>query len=571
MKAINILKTFSWALLTLILLTACEDDGDKIYLSSINGGDFVVTKTDVQLSAENSKEVVLSLAWTKDALAVSDPSMSAPNVLSTYIQISTESDFSSNVIESLESTFSKAYTGAELNTIAKNLGIEADKKTPVYFRLKSKTGNNMDPAYSDVATVNITSYSIDMSLGFILDKDKLDMGYTLSSTESDGIYAGFMGAAGWSNFYLLEGDGTIWGNDALGDSPFLLSSEEDANKRWNFWFPGLSGCYFTEVNTVKKQWSALFIPSLKVSGDLQAEMTFDRPKVKWTTVFKATSASTLKLKFQATGKQYNYSTGTDDAKAIDTPVAFSQNGGNIILTSQAGEISVTVPQAGDYTLEIDLRNPNAWTCKVVSGSDEPEEVNPYVYLPGIDDAISGAWTFDRTLSLYDEDKLSYAGVVNVNSKFGYSIHVEKDNWDDKYTLAEGSAVGGTLVFKGTDNLPAPSAGLYLIDTSIKDLTYNLTAIGNQIFVVGLDDKWEFDVPLTETSNTGIYSGKITFKGASPWGFTIHVKSGDWDRKFGGSKGKLNYRGSNITDDASLAPGTYQMTVDLIKGTYSITQ
>lgn len=568
MKAIRILKIFSWSILSLLLITACENDGDTIYLSGIEENELVATKSEVVLLQENANQTVLSFAWTKGTLAVSDPDMSAPDVLSTYLQISTQNDFASDVTESLQTGLSKAYTGAELNTVAKNLGATPDIATPLYFRIKSMTGNNMQPVYSNVTTVNVTPYNIDMSIGFILNSDKVDTGFTLSSPESNGIYTGFMGATGWYNYYLLEGDGAVWGNDAATGTAFLISSEADS---WNCWFPGISGCYYVVFDTQKSTWSSLLLPTLNVSGDINSEMTFDRPNVKWTTAFTASAATTLKVKLSTTGKQYDYSTGTDDASAIDTPVAFAQDGNNIVLASQAGDIEVSVPAAGEYTLILDLKDPGKWTCTVTSGSEEPQAPEPYVYLPGVDDGISGNWTFDNLLSLYNEDDWNYAGVINVNSLWGYSINPEKDNWNDKYTMAEGDAYSGTLEFAGENNLPAPDAGLYLIDVSLKNLTYNLTAIGEQIYVVGLDDKWVFDVPLSVTETAGVYSGSFTINGPSPWGFSIHLINGDWNRKFGGSDGKLYYGGNNITDDASLTAGTYRMTVDLINQTYSITQ
>jgi len=567
MKAI---KALSAILLLLAIMTGCERDGDDIMLSGLESNELVATENEVVLAQETSGQLALSLAWTTSTLTISNPDMYVPNILSYSIQVSTNSDFSSNVVESLESSLSKTYTGMELNTIVKNLGAQPDMATSIYFRLKGSLGSNLDPVYSNVIKVDITPYTIDMSIGFILDSKMEDTGRTLYSPTSNGVYTGFMGAAGWYNFFLKEGDGTTWGNDGVDGSAFLLSSEDDAAKRWNFWFPGTTGCYYVEVNTIKKVWSALLIPTLTVSGDISAEMTFDRPNVKWTAVFNASSATTLNIKLQGTGKQYDYSTGTDDDKAVDTNVAFAQNGQNISLANQAGNIAVTVPSAGEYTLVVDLSNPQAWTYEVVSGSTEPVEINPYVYLPGVDDGISGNWTFDNVLNIYNEDELSYAGVVNVNSQWGYGIYTEKDNWNDFYKMGSGDAYSGTLLSGGENNIPAPTAGLYLIDTSLKGLKYELTNIGSNIYVVGLHDQWTFDVPLAATATVGVYSGTITINSASPWGFQIHLDT-SWNHYFGGSQGKLYYKGSNITDDASLAAGTYQMTVDLINGTYSITQ
>lgn len=562
------LKKYIFTSLSLVALTSCEKDGDLITLSALEESELIATETAVVLNQETSRQNVLSFTWNISTLTVSDPDMSAPDILTTTLQVSKTDDFAA-VSESVEASLSKAYTGAELNTLAKNLGAAPDVAATLYFRLKASTGNNMDPVYSNVVTVEVTPYQIDMSVGFVLDKVQADTGLTLYSADSDGEYTGFMGATSWYNFFLKEGDGTIWGNDGVSGTAFLLSSEDDGAKRWNFWFPGLAGCYYVDVNTTRKQWSALYIPSLTLSGDLEGEMTFDRPNVKWMATFTTTSTS-VTVNISGTGKLYNYTTGTDDAAAIETPVAFAQSGEKLSLTEQAGNITVTVPAAGTYTLVINLSDPKNWTIEALEGSQEPGQVSQYVYLPGIDDGITGGdWNFDNTLTLYNEDELAYAGVVKVNSLWGYGIFTEKDNWEDFYKLGEGDAYAGTLGFKGATNIPAPAAGLYLIDTSLKGLIYSLISLGSTIYISGLNDVWDFSVTLAATATVGTYSGQITITSASEWGFQIHMDT-SWNHYYGGSAGKLYYK-SNITDDASLAAGTYTMTVDLIAGTYTITQ
>lgn len=564
MKSIkNIISLF----LLLAIMMGCEKDGDKIYLYGHEESNLTATETEVVLTQEKSTELVLSLVWSKSTLSVSNPDMSAPDVESIYVQASTQSDFSFSVVESPESNLSRSYTGAELNTMAKNLNVVADVATPLYFRIRSSVGNNMEPYYSNVVSVNVTSFDIDMRIGFILDSKMEDTGLTLFSPQSDGIYTGFMGATSWYNYYLMEGDGTVWGNDGVDGSAFLASSEDT---KWNFWFPGQGGCYFVEMNTVKKEWSALFIPELSVSGAVEGELTFDRPNNQWYLVFDATKTGTQTVRLQGVGKQYNYTTGTDDDAVIETNVAFMQGSSSLVFGSQAGDITVNMPATGESTLILDLSNPNEWTCKVVSGSTEPEQIIEYLYLPGIDDEISGSWTFDNYLDLYDEDGKAYAGVVNVSSEWGYSIHIEKDNWSDKYVLGEGDAYSGTLEWQGETNLPAPDPGLYLIDVSLKELTYNLAAVGEKIFISGLNDVWDFETSLNRTEAVGVYEGSIIVTTASEWGFQVHTDD-SWSHKFGGSEGKLYYQGNNITDDASLDPGTYTLTVDLVNQTYVITK
>lgn len=562
------IKNFFLMLAAITCLTACEEDGDKIYLNSLKEGSLIASESEIILSQENSKQIVLSLAWTQDNPVVSDPNMQAPNLVNMTMQVSTSNDFSTNLTESVETSLSKAYTGADLNTVAKNLGATPEAPNSLYFRLKSTTGNNMEPIYSNTATVIITPYTIDMSVGYILDSKQEDTGTTLYSATTNGDYIGFMGATAWYNYFMREGDGTIWGNDGVDGSAFLMSSENDADKRWNFWFPGFGGCYYVDVNTNKKVWSALYIPTLIISGDLEGEMTFDRPNVKWTLTFDAPQAGNMTIRATGTGKQYDYSTGTDDALAKDTPVGFTQNGETLAFSQQAGDIIVRIPSAGECTLTIDLSNPKAWKAEVVSGSAGPVETRQEIYLSGIDDLISGDWNFNNKLYLYDEDNEAYAGVVYAASEWGYNFFPEAGNWEDKYTFVSGDAYEGTMESKGEGgNLPAPEEGLYFFDASLKALTYKLVSLGNEIYYSGVNDDWTLHA-LAATDTKGVFSGNITIEKASEWGFQLILDTA-WEYKYGGSDGTLYYKGSNLTEDATLAPGTYTLTVDLINRTYTI--
>jgi starch-binding outer membrane protein SusE/F len=553
--------------LLLLFMSSCNKDGDMITLSGFQEGQLMATATDLVLSLDQKDSVMVTFAWTTSTLALSNPDMSVPdNILSNTLQASASGDFSTTIVESDEENLSKAYTCSEMNTLATSLGLVANTQTAIYFRLKASIGNNMEPLYSNVITLNVTPYRIDFTKGKILNSKKEETGINLYSATENGIYTGFMGATSWYNFFLQEGDGTVWGNDGVVGTAFMMSS--DASTHWNFWFPGIGGCYYVVVNTKTKLWSALSMPTLSVSGDIKGDMTFDRPNAKWTITFTTTTTS-MNIQLSGTGNQYDYTTGTTDASAISTPFGFTGSASSLQFASQAQNLTVTVPSAGTYTLVVNLLDPKALTVEAVQGTEEPEKVSPLVYLPGIDEGTSGSWTFNNTLKLYNEDNLAYAGVVNVNSLWGYSINVESGNWDDKYTLGTGDAYAGTLVFKGTSNLPAPTAGLYLIDVSLKALTYQLVSVGNVIYVSGLNDVWDMNTTLAKTATPGVYAGTVTISAASSWGFQIHLDT-SWNLKFGGSAGKLVYKGSNITDDTGLAHGSYTMTVNLIDGTYSFT-
>lgn len=202
--------------------------------------------------------------------------------------------------------------------------------------------------------------------------------------------------------------------------------------------------------------------------------------------------------------------------------------------------------------------------EVSSGSAEPEpEPEPAretLYMLGISEG-EGGWNFNHHLRLYNEDNLGYAGVADVNAPWGYQIGIEDGNWSAVYTLNEGGADAGTLAFEvgdGAVNIPAPDGGLYFFDVSLKALTYNSRALGREIYIAGLnklkDEDWTFE-PLPAANTIGVFSGGITITQPSAWGFKIYLFDGNWDYVYGGSAGKLYYKGADgITDDASLAPG-----------------
>jgi hypothetical protein len=570
MKVYQYISVMALSLMT-ACMTSCNNDGDLIYTTggvdlSLDG-----TQQDIVLDKNNLNALALTVYWNDNGtISTSDDRVAAPNyaVVNT-IQFSATADFASTVDFTMENgTFSKQFTHGDLNSVLNRLGYEGGVKAPLYIRVKGLLANNLDPQYSNVLTMNVTPYVIDMTKGFILNSNKEDTGNILASPNSDGVYTGFMGVTSWYNWYLQEGNGTIWGNEGENWEPFLMSSSVSTVAYGNYWFPGTEGCYYTIVNTNTNQWSALLLPSLTVSGGIQGDMTFDRKANVWRYVFNGSKGS-VNIKLSTTGKQYNYSTGTDDASAIDTAVGFGGSADNLTFGNSASNISVTIPTDGECTLKLDLSNPNQWTVTVVSGTDEgTAAVAQNIYLSGIDDGISGSWTFDNYLTLYNEDALCYGGVVNVNSLWGYFFYNEVDNWDDKYAMDEGSnGMEGKLVYKGTTNITAPDPGLYVFDVSLSALTYKLYAISS-VSYAGLNDDWT-PAAMEATATPGVYQATVQKSANTPWGVKILIND-SWDLVFGGGSGTLRLYQDGFDGDNDLANGTYILTVDLCKATYSYT-
>jgi hypothetical protein len=488
--------------------------------------------------------------------------MSVPNsVPKEIIEVSATNDFATSV-KIIPQTNTYAFTGAALNTLGKNLGFTSGVSSPMYFRVNTALGVNTTAYYSNIVTVNVTCYSIDMTTGFILSAKKEDTGYKLFAPNSDGEYHGFTGAAAWYNWYLLEGDGTNWGNLGVDGNAFVISN--DQSSQWNFWYPGQSGCYYTTLSRSSKEWTATYIPSLTVSGDISATMTFDKVAVKWYVSFTTTAAN-QSFKVKCTNASlYNKTTGTDDASAIAKTIGFVPHADSTLTFDWNSESAgnITISKAGDYTLTFSLANPKAWTYQIKAGKTVVvTPLSKYLYLPGIDDGISGSWTFDNYLNLISDVDSTYAGSVLVNSKWGYNMSLKVGEWTNVYKM--GSAEG-TLSYINGSNITAPNAGLYLIQADLKKLTYSHTAISSLSYA-GLNDNWTM-AAMDATSVAGVYSSHVTITAPSSWGCKLYM-NGSWDYFYGGASGALTYKGTGITDDAVIGAGTYDLIANVRNSSY----
>ena len=107
MKKLNNLFTLLSALL---LLGACEKDGDTYFLSSPEENELIASASSVVLTKETAKFYALSLAWTDQTLQVSDSRYQPTTGVQTSVQVSRTEDFSGQILETTESGVSKTYS-----------------------------------------------------------------------------------------------------------------------------------------------------------------------------------------------------------------------------------------------------------------------------------------------------------------------------------------------------------------------------------------------------------------------------------------------------------------------------
>ena len=458
--------------------------------------------------------------------------------------------------------YQKQFTNAELNGELTKLGFEAYEEQPMYVRVASTTGANIEPQYSNTLEFSVITYKIDYTYAIALSKDKTtELGHLYSPTEN-GIYTGFLALGGWGNWWLMENDGTTWGNTPVDGSVFNITSSEP----WNLWSSGFNGCRYVTVNTKQKFWNEISIPSVTVSGGITGDMTFNKEKKQWTLVYTAESTSPVTLQFSSPdSKLYNTTTGDSEDQGISTPLYFTSAG---ISTTAPEAITLSAPQTGDCTVTIDLSGETPAYSIEAGAAEGPEELSQILYVLGNDNE----YKYDQWIRLSDEDSKTYTGAVVIkNCKWGYYFSKELNDWkainQDPETADKKLKVGG-------DNIPAPAEGLYVVSASLGWMSYWYEMDGAQVTsvsYVGFNDKWDA-TEMTATETPGVYTATVSITGDTPWGVQLYV-NGSWQYTFGTrADGTLTWNSKDNGNPVGIdGNGTYTFTVDICHGTYTLTK
>lgn len=565
MKLNNIIRTVLLSGIVTFGLVSCDSDIDPVYVQPSDEVSLGGASGDIVLTPDNPQALAMTIYWSGDGkLALSDTLLQAPiNAADETIQLSKDETFTTTIDLSVEKGVrSRQFLCEELNSLLGRLGYEAEEKAPLYIRIKSVLAANLEPSYSSTLKVMVQSYRIHLTLGTVLDRDWNETTMKLASPEENGIYQGFMGVNGWTNWWFREANNVVWGNLGQDGMTFHASSADD---HWNFWFPDPAGCYFTTLNTQEGWWSGLHIDNLSVGGDLNGEMTYNMKANQWMMPVNLPNAASVTITVSGKGSLYNKET-TDMGPAIAQNVAFGGNSENLSFGETGSTITINLP-AGETTLVLDLSDPMA--LKIGAGEAAPEpEAEPRLYFSGVIN-----WDgFDDYISLYDEGTLSYGGAHWVDSEWGYRAYPQPD-WATAYKAAEGATpLSGSLILAESDgNIPAPEKGLYVMDFNMKELTYQLTKVETVTFT-GLNDDWSEHPMVQSEDNPEVFTAEFVKEKETPWGVKVLINN-DWSLFFGGGNGSLILGHSDATsgfdgDNALTVGETYILRIDLGTQTYS---
>jgi len=562
-----------------IFAASCDNDGEKITttFSAVTAGS--TSENSVVLTPSTSSDLALSLYWTDNGkISLSDTSYKAPDyAVTNVIQFSASEDFSGKMKEITPDGGIYAYqlTVYELNSLVLNLGFEGSVSTPLYIRIKSVLGNNLDPGYSNVMTINVTPYVIDMSKLSMRNKDTDQTVFAhLTSAQQNGEYEGFAVTSGtWQNFYFVENDGTVWGNDGVAGTPFLLSSE---STMWSCWFPDTKGCHYVYMSNSKKEWSTIYIPTMtaKVNG-ADVSMTFDATDHLWGVVITTTSDNAA-VNVSDIGKLYDINTGTDDASAVDTPfsIGFSADGA-INFAKGTSATGLTIPAAGKYTLFLYLDS-DTYELKTgeqsigggESGGNEDWPTDNAYAMP----SSSKVYITDNTdltnvkASLYSASMDGiYTGFYNAAAWENFMFTDASDGSGKVYGSAPVSDTGLYRLYCSSDkwNIWFDAGGYFYIKADFTDSarSWSKTEI-TSIAVTGDFNSWSLtsDV-MTYDSTTKLWTVNCN---PSSWG-TYGIKfiiNGDWNWGYSDSNGDGILEAGTTEFLPSAAAGSCTITLDL---------
>ena len=415
-------------------MVSCDESGDNIYLDGFKASDLMASASEVSLSIDNNSDIVLSLAWNNPTLLSSDETKpAASGTIITTLQASGTQDFA-QVKDYSVTTLSKAFTGGDLNALAKELGLSPGVSAPVYFRIKSQLGANLDAAYSNVCQVAVTPYLIDMSYINILNKDKDAVLTCLYSPNSDGVYSGYMNVSSWLNFYAKENNGTVWGNSSTAGTYVMDTS----TSMYNLWFPEPSGIYYTVLDTNQKEMTSTYIKGLKLNN---VDMTYDKPNYAWVGVV-TTTADNAAVTIAGEGAEYNKSTG-DTGEPVAKTLNYAFADGKMTASDAAG--SLIIAKAGTYTITVKVGGNSELTYTVAEGDQtdpEPEAKNTLcmftkdgsTLLAVMDKASDGVYTCKYKPTAWENFRFIYVGESKDDKQTWYGA----DGEQFKLTSADGA-------------------------------------------------------------------------------------------------------------------------------------
>ena len=570
----------------LAVIAAC-DNQDEITMQNFDISSdiqLITTQKSIELGAENASDLALQFAWNIPQFTLSKYALAA-NAMTTSLQFATDSTFTTYTSVTTSGN-AASFTGSALNSVVNKLTIASGTATAFYIRLAVSAGKNIDPLYSNTAIVTIKPYTIDYKNMYMgTDASLANTFATLYSPNENGEYSGFVSTPStWYSFYFIAADGTAYGNTATDGTAFYLTADAGM---WNCWFPATSGCHYVTMDANNMNWTATWMPSIEADGSASGTLTYSSSTGLWTGTITTTSAN-AEFRLKTDGQRYTPTTG--DADYATYTFYLCGNGsnstnGNLTFSETGDSGSIVIPQAGKYTLSVNLTNSRDYTYSWMAAGEDNTTYPDQLFLHDktVDDAYY-ATLYPREdhvyegfyqASAWDGFYLTSTGSLSQGIIYGYA---PSENQNVISSVDASAFNADSLYSFWTDN---DSTQYYYLraDLSGKTMTYEKI---NGFYVTGDFNNW------STTSNAMTYNA-----GTKTWTATCTIDedanglqiladvdgaSSIWDYKMAtvagsDSSGELDWfsRNGSVNIPVSEA-GTYVITIDLSnseKYTYSI--
>ncbi|WP_017731725.1 SusE domain-containing protein [Nafulsella turpanensis] len=246
--------------LFLVTLMACEKEEDRVILQPGTAPALSVSTNELILTEEEAETEAISFNWTE-----SDFGYDA--AIDYTLQIDTAGgNFAEPVEEALDNATDWSYTVAELNAMAREFGLTPGEAHQLHFRIKAAVSEHVEPAFSNVSTIEVTPYAPTVVTGPVQETIYLIGSATendwdntaampafLSDTEEHTfIYTGFLEAGELKFLSELGQWAPQWGSDEAGG--VLYRPTEDDPDPAPFEIPA-DGYYTIVIDTLNLTYS----------------------------------------------------------------------------------------------------------------------------------------------------------------------------------------------------------------------------------------------------------------------------------------------------------------------------
>lgn len=226
------------------------------------------------------------------------------------------------------------------------------------------------------------------------------------------------------------------------------------------------------------------------------------------------------------------------------------NAGSII---QDGEQNLKITDAGMYVVIVDF---NQQTVKVSA-------INS-LFSVGSHNGWNNA---DATQQFNTTGNGVFVRIQTFDAGSEFKLLPVSGSWDGDW--GQNPDMAGKLVQDGESNIPVTNAGTYMINIDFNRLSYTLTEIPDNLYLVGSPNGWNnATAPQFTKLSEGVFEISQALTASDEFKF-LPVQ-GSWDNDWGENP---DYPGMLVRDGEqnvkSPGDGTYTITVDYNKGTISV--